>query len=155
VTAGPKVETSGIYELATTFTPATPPLTENPLNLLPQDSLVADFNGDGFSDLATVNLESGDVSVLLGNGDGSFSMPNVFAVGTGAGVLVVADFNGDEIVDLATANGGRRFSDLTGSNDVSILFGKGDGTFFGRSVHCGRHCAKRLSGGRLQWRRLR
>src|SRR5205814_4244629 len=69
--------------------------------------------------LATANFGDNTVSVLLGNGDGTFQ-PAVNS-DTGAGPLSVAvgDFDGDGKLDLATANLG----------DVSVLLGNGDGTF--------------------------
>ena len=56
---------------------------------------VADLNGDGKPDLVTANTASNDVSVLLGNGDGTFQAPQSFAVGTGPASVAVADLNGD------------------------------------------------------------
>src|SRR5262249_48364099 len=64
----------------------------------------------------------GDVSVFLGNGDGTFrALPEQFAVGMEPAALVVADFNRDGKLDLATAD--------SGSGDVSVLLGLGDGRF--------------------------
>jgi hypothetical protein len=86
---------------------------------------VADVNGDGHPDAITVN-RSGTVSVLLGNGDGTFQAPQSFATGgSGAASLavVVADVNGDRRPDLVVAN------TSAGFNTVSVLLGKGDGTF--------------------------
>src|ERR1700730_6545813 len=89
---------------------------------------VGDFNGDGKQDMAVVNRDSGNVSILLGNGDGTFQ--NAFNVDTGSGpappaFVAVGDFNGDHKLDLAVGNG----SVNTVSNTVSILLGNGDGTF--------------------------
>ena len=61
------------------------------------------------------------MSVLLGNGDGTFQAPDTFASGIGCVDSGAGDFNGDGRLDLAVAN--------TGSNDVSVLLGNGDGTF--------------------------
>jgi hypothetical protein len=58
------------------------------------------------------------VSVLLGNGDGSFQDPSSFAAGMSPSAVAVADFNGDNWPDLAVAN--------FGSNDVSILLNDQD-----------------------------
>src|ERR1700682_5320520 len=52
---------------------------------------VGDFNGDGLPDLAAINNVSNNVSVLLGNGDGSFQAPRNFAVGRGPYYVVVGD----------------------------------------------------------------
>ena len=88
----------------------------------PGNTLVAgDFNGDGRLDLAVASNRSNDVSVLLGNGDGTFQNQVTYAVGSGPSALVAGDFNGDGRLDLAVAN--------VGSNDVSVLLGNGDGTF--------------------------
>src|SRR5437867_12391463 len=61
----------------------------------PQSIAVGDLNGDGRPDLAVANAGSNDVSVLLGNGDGSFQAAQSFAVGNGPTSVAVGDFNGD------------------------------------------------------------
>ena len=58
------------------------------------DLAVADLNGDTVLDLVTTNSGSDDVSVLLGNGDGSFQAAAAFAVGNRAVSVAVADING-------------------------------------------------------------
>ncbi|MCZ8362164.1 MAG: FG-GAP-like repeat-containing protein, partial [Microcystis sp. LE19-251.1A] len=82
---------------------------------------VGDFNGDGKSDLATANVGSNNVSVLLGTGTGSFGPATNFSVGGGPFSVTVGDFNGDGKSDLAVAN----FS----SQKVSVLLGTGTGSF--------------------------
>jgi hypothetical protein len=82
--------------------------------------VAGDFNGDGKTDLALTNTTG--VSVMLGNGDGTFQTPvNSTAAGPYSASIVVADFNGDGKLDLALAN--------TNNNIVEILLGNGDGTF--------------------------
>lgn len=81
---------------------------------------VADLNGDGRSDLVTPT-SSNSVSVLLGNGNGSFQTPTTYAVGTNPYSVAIGDLNGDGRPDLVTAN--------FGSNNVSVLLGNGNGTF--------------------------
>jgi hypothetical protein len=86
--------------------------------------LAHDFNRDGKIDLATAdynNGQTGSVSILLGNGDGTFGTFVDYAAGTGPDGLAIGRFNGDKFPDLAVA-------DLIG-NTISILPGNGDGTF--------------------------
>ena len=61
------------------------------------------------------------MSVLLGNGDGTFKSAVTYAVGNGPISVAVADFNGDKKLDLVVVN--------ETDNNVSILLGNGDGTF--------------------------
>jgi hypothetical protein len=87
----------------------------------PQSLTAGDFNGDERQDLAVANANSNDVSILLGNGDGTFTPARNYSVGQQPRSVAVGDFNGDGIPDLAVAN--------EESNTVSILIGHGDGTF--------------------------
>lgn len=87
----------------------------------PQSIISADFNGDGKLDIVTANYIGDNVSVLLGNGLGSFSAPTFFTVGTGPVFLITIDFNGDGNLDLAVDN--------YISNNLSILLGNGLGSF--------------------------
>jgi hypothetical protein len=69
----------------------------------------ADFNGDGALDLAIASCDIPKpchVSILLGNGDGSFQSPVHFHVGVNPIQVVVADFTRDGKPDIATINGG-------------------------------------------------
>lgn len=81
----------------------------------------ADFNADGKMDLAAQNYSSDSVSVLLGNGDGTFRTKQDSPVGSNPSSVTSADLNGDAKTDLAVAN--------WSSNNVSVLLGNGDGTF--------------------------
>jgi hypothetical protein len=81
--------------------------------------LAEDFNKDGKFDLAVISLDA--ISILLGNGDGTFAPPVQYGAGNGPIYLTAGDFNGDGNVDLATAD--------TVSLTISILLGNGDGTF--------------------------
>jgi hypothetical protein len=95
-----------------------------------------DFNGDGTLDLAVANncadsacSKGGTVTVLIGKGDGTFKPAVSYASGgQGAFSVAVGDFNKDGLADLAVVNncssGG-----CSGGGTVSVLLGKGDGTF--------------------------
>ncbi len=95
--------------------------TTYPVGFDPQ-FVAGDFNNDGRTDLAVL-AESSDgqvaLSVLLGEGDGTFQPGASSAVGPGASALVADDFNGDGKLDVAVA----------GSSTLSVLPGNGDGTF--------------------------
>jgi hypothetical protein len=80
--------------------------------------MTADFNGDGIPDL--VILGSG-ISVLLGNGDGTFTAASSPSNDL-PGAIAVGDFNGDGIPDLAVAP-------VLDEGNSEVLLGKGDGTF--------------------------
>ena len=84
----------------------------------------ADFNNDGILDLAIANEVDNTVSILLGNGNGTFRAHVDYPTGVGPQGTAVGDFNGDGKLDLAVTN----YGSLSG-NTVSILLGKGDGTF--------------------------
>src|SRR6266545_4578526 len=95
----------------------------------PASVAIADLNGDGRPDLAVASsgylrLTPGTVTVLYGNGDGTFGARADFGTGIHPVSVAVADLNGDRFPDLVTANGA--------SNAISVLLGNGDGTFGAR-----------------------
>jgi hypothetical protein len=87
----------------------------------------ADLNGDGIPDLAVANgggssaSDPGSVTILLGNGDGTFRAAVNYTADRTPVAVAVGDFNRDGIPDLAVAN--------FASRNVSVLLGNGDGTF--------------------------
>ena len=87
----------------------------------PVSVATGDFNRDGRLDLVTANQNDHSVSILLGNGDGTFAAATRFGVGQGPFSVAVADLNGDGILDLVTAN--------SNSNNLSILLGVSSGSF--------------------------
>jgi hypothetical protein len=91
-------------------------------NTSPYSSAIADFDGDGFNDVAVGEVTTGPISVLLGNGDGTFKPPVLYPPGgVGSYIIFTADLNLDGKPDLVTSN--------RGSHEVSVLIGRGDGTF--------------------------
>ena len=88
----------------------------------PQAIVVADLNGDGKLDLAIGNYGDSTLTILLGNGDGTFTPAPGSPVTSGKApyAIAVGDLDGDGKLDLAVANM---------DNTLSILLGNGDGTF--------------------------
>jgi len=105
------------YSQNLTYTP-TP---NNPVGRAPQALATGDFNGDGRWDLATANGTSDDVSVLLGNGNGTFRSAVSFGVGKIPLALVAEDMDRDGVLDLVLA--------LSGSDQVVVFKGDGKGLF--------------------------
>jgi hypothetical protein len=88
-----------------------------------REPVLADLTGNGVLDLIVPDYTSGQVSVLLGRGDGTFYPERRFDAVLGAASVAAGDFNGDGIPDLAV------LSRVPGSATVAVLYGRGDGTF--------------------------
>lgn len=104
------------------------PAAGSPIALPPGETgptaLVAvDLNNDGKTDLAVVNRSSNNVSILLGNGDGTFAPAtgSPVAVGTGPVAIAAGDLNQDSRPDLAIVN--------QTDNTLTLLLNNGDATF--------------------------
>jgi type II secretory pathway component HofQ len=104
-----------------TFT-AEPALTL-PSGAGPTAIAVADFNGDGFADLAVVNKNANTVSIFLGNGDETFQTPTTIVTGNAPTSIVAEAFNPNApaIIDLAVTN--------STDNTLQIFLGNGKGAF--------------------------
>lgn len=87
----------------------------------PWSVAVDDFNRDGIEDLITADANPDNISVLFGNGDGSFQPPQFFPTGEFPIQVALGDFNRDGAPDAVTVN--------EESSDIAILFGNRDGSF--------------------------
>ncbi|MBI3804505.1 MAG: VCBS repeat-containing protein [Nitrospirae bacterium] len=84
--------------------------------------VTADFNNDGKQDLATLNLSTVDLSLIFGNGDGTFQSPlPVPFSGNGPIALLAVDLNNDTWMDLVVVFGS--------DNQIAILLNDGSGGF--------------------------
>jgi hypothetical protein len=84
---------------------------------------LGDLNGDNEIDLAVANTHSllgaCDLAVMFGHGDGTFSSPDCYPVGTTPWAASIVDYNGDNLMDIGVVNGT--------NTSVSIMFGDGRG----------------------------
>jgi len=93
----------------------------NSTDISPRNLAVADFNGDGKMDLAVDCSLGGDVSVFLGNGDGTYGQAQNWASGAGSTFVAVGDFNHDGVPDLVTIS--------PNGDYISVLLGTKGGMF--------------------------
>jgi len=116
-----------------------------PTGVHPTSVAVGDFNGDGVADLAVGNSGESTVSILLGNGDGTFQPGAKYPVLTSALSILVGDFNGDSKDDLAVAV---VHIGQIAVCAVSVLLGRGDGTFQAH-MDSPTNCGAGIAGGDL------
>jgi hypothetical protein len=90
---------------------------------LARSATVADFNGDGVSDIAVAcsSGSQGSVRVILGQRNGTFQTPKSYSTENGSEMIAAADWNGDQKPDLVVSN----YDD----DSLSILLNQGDGSF--------------------------
>lgn len=115
-----------------------PPVTYDSGSVDATSVAVADLNGDGKPDIVAAhvcdNCSEGTVSILLGNGDGTFGSPVTYdSGGSVATSVAIRDVNGDGKPDLLVGNGYSCSNDPSCFNGptgvVGVLLGNGDGTF--------------------------
>jgi hypothetical protein len=95
---------------------------------------IGDLNGDGKPDLVVSNFfstngYSGEVSVLFGNGNGTFQSPVQYNLDYNPVSVAIQDMNGDGIPDLVVQTTCSLPNSNCGSGAVILLLGNGDGTF--------------------------
>jgi len=110
--------------------------TNYPADADPVAIAIGDFNGDNKLDLAVANSalfsDPPSLSILLGNGNGTFKNATNYSAGTSPRSVIAGDFNGDGKLDLAVASYGTFMTNSTSvltNSAVVVLLGKGDGTF--------------------------
>ena len=81
----------------------------------------ADFNRDGNADICVANINADSVSILLGNGDGTYGTQQVVSVGSDPRGIAVLDADGDGDIDIVNTN--------ASSGNMSIMFNDGNGVF--------------------------
>jgi hypothetical protein len=112
---------TGTYQLDTKFVQTSDPFAAVPTGAGAASVAVTDFNGDGNPDVVVANRIDQTVSVYLGNGDGTFGLPETFAAGPRMWRVTVDNVVNDGKPAILTGD--------KGANTVSILLGNGDGTF--------------------------
>ncbi len=113
---------TGTFPTGVVYYPATELTDNTDVSVGPLAVTIADVNGDGKNDIVSSNNYGGDVTILLGNGDGTVNVPNVgySTGGSPSTSALVADFNGDGFADIIVPD--KEFSFV-------YLQGYGDGTF--------------------------
>jgi len=92
----------------------------------PNAIAISDFNGDGRRDLVTVDNKMASITILIGNGDGTFpAVTDDYDTATEPGGVVVGDVNSDRIPDVVT----KSWSDCS----VSVFLGSPTGVFGART----------------------
>jgi hypothetical protein len=99
----------------------------------PNSLIVTDYNGDGKLDIVNGTGDargfggsrtSGNIDILLGNGDGTFQGGVIYPTGRNASESAVGDFNGDGKPDVVSVG-----SDVFAGTGGAVFLGNGDGTF--------------------------
>jgi predicted NUDIX family NTP pyrophosphohydrolase len=99
---------------------------------MPQGLAFGDFDGDDEQDIVVANMDDDTFSILRGVGDGTFSVKADFSAGVDPAMIIAEDFDNDNKQDVAVADSGAGLIVAYNAGGVSILTGRGDGTFNAR-----------------------
>ncbi|QJT06169.1 VCBS repeat-containing protein [Streptomyces asoensis] len=99
----------------------------------PRHVVAGDLDGDGNTDVVAADNDADSLSVLLGNGDGTFGTATTYAVGDKPYQSVIADFDADGNPDIATADSATSRSTPASPDSVSVFQGTSGGELTGPS----------------------
>lgn len=80
---------------------------------------MADLDGDNKTDIVMTNRDAGTITVMMGNGDGSFEEKSTYSIAGAPSAVTFADLNNDNKLDVITGN--------FNSGKISVLLNNGDG----------------------------
>lgn len=92
--------------------------TSYPVGSTPSAVALGDLNGDNQPDIVVANFDSGNIAVLLNNGDGTFAPSQFFAIGPNPRCVALGDFNSDSHLDVIIS---------VGNGELQLMLSTGTG----------------------------
>jgi predicted nucleotidyltransferase len=111
----------------------TPQIYNTGIKSLPSSTVICDFNNDGRADFASTNSNQGNVGIMLQDKSTPFATQTIYPTGNGSSPnsVTIGDFNNDDLLDIAVTN--------SGTNNVGILLGYGNGSFTSQTTYSTGH----------------